>query len=159
MNVRSQPAHLTNPYSDTQSSQGVEEGGSAMNRAVTRLGGVLLGIALLLSVAGPRFAYGQMSLSGTTPGGAIFDGLDRLMTQPMPQVPAPTAPPPVDMWVPDRYVQTPQGDSSVVVPGHWERRLSDHEVYTPPFVGAAPDGNVMNFPAGVRPPANERQAP
>jgi hypothetical protein len=61
--------------------------------------------------------------------------------------------------VPDRYVQTQQGDSSVVVPGHWERRLTDHEVYTPPFVGATPDGNVMNLPAGVRPPANERQAP
>ena len=52
----------------------------------------------------------------------------------------------------------PQGDSSVVVPGHCERRLTDHEVYTPPFVGATPDGNVMNLPAGVRPP-NERQAP
>jgi hypothetical protein len=104
-------------------------------------------------------AYGQMSWSGTAPGGAIFDRLDRLMTQPVPQVPAPTAPPPTDMWVPDRYVQTPQGDSSVVVPGHWERRLTDHEVYTPPFVGATPDGNVMNLPAGVRPPANERQAP
>jgi hypothetical protein len=97
-------------------------------------------------------AYGQMSWSGTAPGGAIFDRLDRLMTQPVPQVPAPTTPPPVDMWVPDRYVQTPQGDSSVVVPGHWERRLT-------PFVGATPDGNVMNLPAGVRPPANERQAP
>jgi hypothetical protein len=89
-----------------------------------------------------RFAYGQMSWSGTAPGGAIFDRLDRLMTRPVAQVPAPTAPPPVAMSVPDRYVQTPQGDSSVVVPGHWERRLSDHEVYTPP-----------------RPPANERQVP
>ena len=106
-----------------------------------------------------RFAYGQMSWSGTAPGGAIFDRLDRLMTQPVQQVPAPTAPPPVDMWVTDRYVQTPQGDSSVVVPGYWGRRLSDHEVYTPSFVGATPDGNVMNLPAGVRPPANERQAP
>jgi len=157
-NIRSQPAHFTNPCSDAQSSQGVEEGGIAMNRAVTQLGGVLLGIALLLSVAGPRFAYGQMSWSGTTPGGAVFDRVDRLMTQPAPQVQAPTAPPAVDMWVPDRYVQTPQGDSFVVVPGHRERRLSDHEVYTPPFAGATPDGNVMNFSAAVRPASNERQA-
>jgi len=130
-----------------------------MNPAVTRLGGVLLGVALSLSVAGPRFAYGQMSRSGTTPGGGIFDRLDRSMTQPVPQVPAPSASPPIDMWVPDRYVQSTQGDGPVLVPGHWERRLSDHEVYTPPFVGVTPNGNVMDFPAGVRPPANERQAP
>jgi hypothetical protein len=106
-----------------------------------------------------RFAYGQMSWSGTAPGGAIFDRLDRLMTQPVPQVPAPTAPPPVDMWVPDRYVQTPQGDSSVVVPGHWERRLTDHEVFTPPFVGATPDGKRDELTGRCSTAANERQTP
>jgi hypothetical protein len=41
----------------------------------------------------------------------------------------------------------------------WERRLSDHEVYTPPLLGTTPNGDVINFPAGVRPPVNKRQAP
>jgi len=45
------------------------------------------------------------------------------------------------------------------VPGHWERRLSDHEVYTPPLFGQTPDGRTFNFPAGPRPPVDERQGP
>jgi hypothetical protein len=131
-----------------------------MSEADMRLGGVLLGIAVLLTVTAPGLARGQMrSLDGTTPAGAIFDQLNRSTTLPVPQVPSPAVPPPVDTWAPDRYVQTPQGDSSVLVPGHWERRLSDHEVYTPPLLGTTPNGDVINFPAGVRPPVNERQAP
>ena len=130
-----------------------------MNGAVMRLSGVLLGVAALWNVAAPRPASGRMLSSGTTPGGAVFDRLDRSTTRPVPQVQAPAVSPSVDVWVPDRYVQTPQGDPSVLVPGHWERRLSDHEVYTPPLIGTTPNGDVINNPAGVRPPANERQAP
>jgi hypothetical protein len=47
----------------------------------------------------------------------------------------------------------------VLVPGHWERRLSDHEVFTPPLTGRTPQGDIINFPAGTRPPVEERQAP
>jgi hypothetical protein len=63
-------------------------------------------------------------------------------------------------WVPDRFVQVPGTDGQLLVPGHWERRLSDHEVYTPPLTGRTPQGDTtIHFPAGTRPPVNERQYP
>jgi len=99
------------------------------------------------------------ALGGTTPSGAIFDHLNDATTHPMPQAPSPTIPTPESTWVPDRYVQVPGTDGPVMVPGHWERRLSDHEVYTPPLLGRTPNGDIINFPAGVRPPTDERQVP
>jgi len=32
-------------------------------------------------------------------------------------------------------------------------------VFTPPLLGRPPNGDIINFPAGVRPPTGERQAP
>jgi hypothetical protein len=131
-----------------------------MSRTVMRLRGVLLGVTVLLSLAAPQLVSGQMrSPGGSPPGDAIFDHLNDSTTQPLPRVPSPTVPSPLESWVPDRYVQTPRGDNPVLVPGYWERRLSDHEVYTPPLLGTTPNGDVINFPAGVRPPVNKRQAP
>ena len=126
-----------------------------------RLHSVLLGVAVIVSVAAPQLALGQMrpALGGTTPSGAIFDHLNDATTHPMPQAPSPTIPTPESTWVPDRYVQVPGTDGPVMVPGHWERRLSDHEVYTPPLLGRTPNGDIINFPAGVRPPTDERQVP
>jgi hypothetical protein len=63
------------------------------------------------------------------------------------------------MWVPDRFVQVPGVDTPVLVPGHWERRLADHEVHTPPLTGRSLTGDVVQFPAGTHPPVDERQAP
>ena len=126
-----------------------------------RLHSVLLGVAVIVSVAAPQLASGQMrpALGGTTPSGAIFDHLNDATTHPMPQAPSPTIPTPESTWVPDRYVQVPGTDGPVMVPGHWERRLSDHEVHTPPLLGRTPNGDIINFPAGVRPPTDERQVP
>jgi hypothetical protein len=126
-------------------------------------GYVAFGVAAILSAGSVHAALGQMRApGGTTPGGAIFDRLNQSSTRPMPTTPAPTLRPPNETWVPDRYVQVPGADGQVLVPGHWERRLSDHEVYTPPLTGRATtplgDGTI-NFPAGTRPPANERQYP
>src|SRR6266446_110996 len=98
-----------------------------------RLRRVLLGVAVIVNVAVPQVAWSEMK--------------------------SPTVPTPEATWVPDRYVQVPGTDGPVLVPGHWERRLSDHEVYTPPLVGRTPNGDTINFPAGARPPVNERQAP
>lgn len=126
-----------------------------------RLGKVLLSIAVALNVAVPQVASSQVKSrpGGTTPGGAIFDRLHGATTRPVPQVPAPKVSPPAETWVPDRSVQVPGTDGPVSVPGHWERRLSDHEVYTPPLTGRTPNGDIINFPAGVRPPVHERQGP
>lgn len=124
---------------------------------------VAFGAAAILSVGTLHTAFGQMRTpGGTTPGGAIFDRLNQSSTRPTPTTPTPTVRAPNETWVPDRYVQVPGTDGQVLVPGHWERRLSDHEVYTPPLTGRATtplgDGTI-NFPAGTRPPANERQFP
>jgi len=124
---------------------------------------VAFGAAAILSVGMLHTAFGQMRApGGTTPGGAIFDRLNQSSTRPTPTSPTPTVRAPNETWVPDRYVQVPGTDGQVLVPGHWERRLSDHEVYTPPLTGRATtplgDGTI-NFPAGTRPPANERQFP
>ena len=126
-----------------------------------RLDATLLGIALVLNVTLPQVAWSQMKSppGGTTPSGAMFDRLHDATTRGVPQVPPPTVPTPAETWVPDRYVQVPGTDGFVQVPGHWERRLSDHEVYTPPLLGRTPNGDSINFPAGVRPPVDERQGP
>jgi len=122
---------------------------------------VFISTAIILSVGFPQAVASQTKTppGGTTPGGAIFDHLRDSTTRPVPQVPRPTVPAPDMMWVPDRHVHVPGVDTPVLVPGHWERRLSDHEVYTPPLVGRTPAGDIINFPAGARPPVNERQTP
>ena len=124
-----------------------------------RLRTVLLTAVVALGITAPRAALGHLMAppGGTTPGGSIFDGLQDTTTRPVPQVSRPPAPAAPDTWVPDRYVQVPGVDGPVLVPGHWERRLSDHEVYTLPLVGRTPDGGAINFPAGVRPPVGERR--
>ena len=125
---------------------------------------VLLGAVTVVGVSSIHAASGQMRSpgGGTTPGGAIFDRLNQSSTRPVPQTPAPTVRPHESTWVPDRFVQVPGVDGQVLVPGHWERRLSDHEVYTPPLTGRTPTPQgdaTIQFPAGSRPPVNERQYP
>jgi hypothetical protein len=124
---------------------------------------VVIGTVVVIIGAGSlQAASGQTRTpsGGTTPGGAMFDRLRQSTTRPLPQTPAPTVRPPDMSWVPDRFVQVPGTDGQVLVPGHWERRLSDHEVYTPPLTGRTPQGDTtINFPAGTRPPVNERQFP
>jgi hypothetical protein len=121
----------------------------------------LIGSVVVLNIGMPAVASSQLKSppGGTTPAGALFDRLNSATTRPLPQTPAPVAPTPSDMWVPDRFVQVPGTASNVLVPGHWERRLSDHQVYTPPLSGRATNGDIVNFPAGTQPPVNERQAP
>ena len=119
--------------------------------AIVSVGIIVPRAALALVIAPP---------GGTTPAGSIFDGLRGSTTRPVPEV----SPPPRragsdTSWVPDRYVPVPGVDGLVLVPGHWERTLSNHEVYAPPLVGRTPDGGAINVPAGVRPPAGERQGP
>lgn len=63
------------------------------------------------------------------------------------------------VWVPDRYVPVPGAPPGVLVPGHWEQRISDCAVYVPPLTIVHPAGESSVIPAGVRPPADERVGP
>jgi hypothetical protein len=136
---------------------------SKERRHATRLRSLatLIGSVVLLNVGLPAVAPSQLKSppGGTTPAGALFDRLNSATTRPLPQAPATVPTTPSDIWVPDRFVQVPGTDGQVMVPGHWERRLSDHQVYTPPLSGRATNGDIVNFPAGTQPPVNERQAP
>ena len=79
-------------------------------------------------------------------------------------VPVPAPPPTMirhDLtWVPDRYVPIPGAAGSLVlVPGHWERTLSAHEVYVPPLPINQSVAGPQTIPAGVHPPVDQRQTP
>jgi hypothetical protein len=116
--------------------------------------GIALGVLL---VGGPALAQ-VTPPGGTTPGGPILDRLREQSTRPLPQVP-PAPPPrgPDQIWVPEQRVRVPGVQGDVRVPGHWEQRLSGDEVYVPPLTGQAPDGRIIQFPAGQRrvPPGRE----
>jgi hypothetical protein len=122
---------------------------------------ILIGAVVVSGLGVHGLALGQIKSPprGTTPAGAIFDGLQSSTTRPVPQVAAPTVRTPDMTWVPDRFVQVPGVDTQVLVPGHWERRLGNGEVHTPPMAGRSLNGDIVQFPAGAHPPVNERQAP
>ena len=119
-------------------------------------GHTLLAAALLLAQIG-----GPARIGPTTPAGPALDRLTNSVTRPVPTLPAPpTGQHPADVWVPDRIVPIPgQTGGGALVPGHWERRLSDREHYVPPLVIRTPDGRTTTLPAGVAPPPEQRQGP
>lgn len=124
-----------------------------------RLRSAVLSVALVLLTAAMAFAQ-----AGSFPGGLRredpLDALRDSTRRPLPTVPSRPAPPPGrEVWIPDRHVTVPGVAGPVHVPGHWERRISEREVYTPPLVGVAPDGLGVYFPPGVRPVPELRQSP
>lgn len=116
-----------------------------------RLRSTVLTLALVLLTAATVFAQAPAPSAGglrpREPLGALRDSTRR----PLPTVPPQPAPPPgQQVWVSDRHVMVPGVPGPVHVPGHWERRISEREVYTPPLVGVAPDGAAVYLPGGVR---------
>ena len=98
-------------------------------------------------------------LGGQTPASKVLDRLESSVARPLPALPQPEVRRPDSVWVPDRHVPRP-GGKRALVPGHWERRVSDREVYAPPLaVCARPGGDCSLVPAGVRPPADVRRDP
>jgi hypothetical protein len=121
----------------------------------------LLAVVVVSGLASPQTGCAQATPpGGTTPGGKIFDRLREQTTRPLPQTPPlPRAPGSDMIWVPERSVRVPGVDGNVMVPPHWEQRVSEHEVYVPPLTGQTSDGRVIQFPAGPRPVPHERQSP
>src|SRR5262249_47466801 len=117
-----------------------------------RLGMVGFIAATVLSVTAPHGASAQQqSPPGTIPRGGAFHGSNGTTAPAPPQWRSATSPTADTTWVPDRYVHSPR-DGRVFVPGHWERRLSDQQVFTPSLIGRTPSGGTVTFPAGTRPP-------
>ncbi len=116
-------------------------------REWVRTGALLAGGLLVLQAGG-----------GTATSRAV-DRINAMSRGPVPTVAPGAAVRPDSVWVPDRFIPLAAGGQALV-PGHWERRISDHEFYAPPLTAVNPaDGSRSVYPAGVRPPAEERREP
>ena len=75
-----------------------------------------------------------------------------------PPLPPPT--PPSEQWVPDRQVFAPGLGRVVIVPGHYERRISDQQYAVPTLpVYEGTSGATIVVPGSDRPPVDVRQGP
>ena len=72
---------------------------------------------------------------------------------------APAPPPPAERLVPERRVFVPGMAHEVVVPPHYERRITDQQYQAPPLLGLGARGEIIHIPGGERPPADVRQSP
>ena len=62
-----------------------------------------------------------------------------------------------NVWVPARVILVPGEPNGAVVPGHWERRTADGELYVPPLTVVRPSsGSLQAFPAGSYSPSDGR---
>jgi hypothetical protein len=117
-------------------------------RDFSRVGALLVGGLLMLQAGG-----------GTATSRAV-DQINAMSRAPVPTVGPREVARPDMLWVPDRWIAAPATGGAALVPGHWERRISDRESYVPPLTGVNPaDGSQTVYPAGVRPPAGERREP
>jgi hypothetical protein len=116
-----------------------------------------IGLGVLLIVGAPIAAPAQRPLPTVRPPDAI-DRAHGMATRPLPKLP--DAPPPAERWVPERRVFSPELRREIVVPGHYERVLSDTQSRVPPLHGTIPEeGRTIVIPGGDRPPAETRNSP
>jgi hypothetical protein len=115
------------------------------------------------SVAKPVLALVLVMLAqlgGTARPNRAIDQLDRAVRQPLPSLPPTPAPPRASqVWVPDRYFPTPNGQT-LHVPGHWEQQLNNQQYYAPPLPACTQSGQCVTTPGGVKElPPEIRQSP
>ena len=78
--------------------------------------------------------------------------------RPAPSVPAPARP--REEWVPERRVWVSGLGVFAVVPGHWERRMSDTQSEAPPLTIFREDDRApLTVLGGERPRADLRSSP
>jgi hypothetical protein len=100
------------------------------------------------------------SVPTTVPGGPVdpIEQARRRALAPVPKAPAP--PLPAYVWVPERRFYSSELQREIVVPGHYETRITDQQYTVPPLTGYGPQGqNPVYIPGGQRPPADLRQSP
>ncbi len=115
-------------------------------------------VALIAWLAGCLPALAQpVSRPGALPN--PLDQVRERATRPPPSAPAPE--PPAERLVPERRVRIPETGQEIVIPPHYERRLSDQQSVVPPLTGygAQGGGAAPIIPGGERPPAESRQGP
>jgi hypothetical protein len=120
-----------------------------MTRAIATL-------ALSAWLAAAAAAWAQAPPLGR-PADAIEQARQRALT-PVPKLPAP--PPPGERWVPELRTYSPELGRQIVVPGHYEHRITDQQYSVPPQIIYGPLGeSPVAVPGGPRPPADQRQGP
>ena len=93
--------------------------------------------------------------------GRSSDPIDQARRRALAPIPkAPGLPATADRWVPERRFYSSEYQREIVIPGHYERRITDQQYAVPPITGYGPSGqNPVFFPGGERPPADQRQGP
>jgi hypothetical protein len=105
----------------------------------------------------PPPTIGRPPSSLARPPDAIDQARQRALT-PVPR--APGIPVPAQRWVPERRFYSAELGREIVVPGHYETRITDQQYQVPPLTGYGPrGGNPVFIPGGPRPPADVRQGP
>lgn len=114
-------------------------------------------LTALAAFAAASPAWAQAGLPGGRPPDAI-DGAKASATRPYTTLPPP--PPAAERYVPARRFFSPALGREVIVPGHWERRISDQRVEVPTLPATdARTGATVIVPGGGRPPVESRQGP
>ena len=127
----------------------------------------LVVVASLLSIAPVRVAESQItSIPPSAPTISIPgrgpDAIDQARQRALAPIPqAPGLPrPPAEQWVAERRVFAPELGRQVIIPGHYERRVSDQQSIVPPLtVYDVGSGLSFALPGGARAPAELRQGP
>ncbi len=93
--------------------------------------------------------------------GRVPDAIDGVRDRAMAPIPrAPGAPASVERWVPERRFFSAEFGREIVVPGHYETRITDQQYAVPPITIYGPLGQRPTLiPGGPRPPADVRQGP
>jgi hypothetical protein len=117
---------------------------------------VLVFLTLSIWLAAPEVVSAQIPGLGRPP-----DAIDQARQRALAPIPrTPGVPVPTQQWVPERRFYSPELGRELVVPGHYEGRLSGQQYSVPPMTGYGPQGqNPVAIPGGERPPADLRQGP
>jgi hypothetical protein len=114
---------------------------------------------LTRGVAGCLLGGAMMVPLGPTTTSQAVNQMNATSMRPLPSVAPREVVRERNVWVPTRVVPVP-GQGTVMVPGHFERRLDGRDVYVPPLtVHDLDTGATTTLPAGTRPPSDERLAP
>jgi hypothetical protein len=129
-----------------------------LSRVLSLLGAIVLTALPASAQLGPAPGVSLGLPKNLTRPADPIDRARSLSTQPRPTLGP--LPEPAERWVPERRVVVPSTAREIVVPGHYERRLSDTQVEVPmlPVYGTAPQGPFHIY-RHQAPPAEIRQGP
>lgn len=114
------------------------------------------GLALLALLA--LVLWPLASVEAGDAGASALQRAKALALRPLPALPAPE--PPREVWVSERRVWVSGLGVYAIVPGHWERRISDTQSLVPSLtIFREADRAPLILPAGERPPAEARSGP